>query len=310
MADSTSLARIEPRQPSLDDMMRFAESAVKSKFYGFTNADQLLPLMMVAQSQGRPFVSVVEEYSVIQGRPALKAEAMLARFQRAGGHIRWTELSDQRVAAIFSHPQCDPVELDWDMDRARQAGLAGRGPWKTYPRAMLKARVISDGVRTAYPACLGGLYCPEEVQDFDPPTASPPSAVRGQLTAPTNAGEHEPSSEPSSSSPISVSFTDDNQSDGLGKGKSAYQAKKDGDWERVKDRLLLEMNGDGIETEGHASKGEAKVWWEGVTTGDPEFMAWPMNWRKTFRDEHFIPHLHALPDDEAPAVVWEDAEQA
>lgn len=194
----SALARTEVRHTSLDEMRAFAEAAVASKFYGFASADQMLPLMIIAQSEGRSFASVVQEYSVIQGRPALKAESMLARFQKAGGHIKWTALTDERCAAVFSHPQCDPVEVDWDMDRARQAGLAGRGPWKTYPRAMLKARTISDGVRTAYPACLGGMYTPEEVSDFTPAQVSPPSRRGGQLAAPEEPGQVETPREPAS----------------------------------------------------------------------------------------------------------------
>ena len=193
----TALAKPETRvASSFDEMRMFAEVAVRSKFYGFTSVDQLLPLMMISQSEGRPFASVLAEYSVVQGRPSLKSEAMLARFQKAGGHIKWTELSDTRCAAIFSHPQCDPVEIDWDMRRAATAGLAGKATWKSYPRSMLKARVISDGVRSSYPACLGGMYTPEEVQDFEPAHVSPPTA-RGQLAAPENAERtQEPPSSP------------------------------------------------------------------------------------------------------------------
>ena len=188
----------EQRLTSLEEMQAFAEAAVKSRFYGFASVDQMLPLMMVAQSQGRSFVSVVEEYSIIQGRPALKSEAMLARFQKSGGHIKWTELSDNRCAAIFSHPQCDAVEIDWDMDRAKQAQIKNQ-MWSKYPRNMLKARVISDGVRTAYPACLGGMYVVEEVQEFEPVRGqvSPP-AVRGQLAAPDEPGQVEQHREPTS----------------------------------------------------------------------------------------------------------------
>ena len=192
----TALARTEVRHTSLDEMRAFAEAAVASKFYGFASADQMLPLMIIAQSEGRSFASVVQEYSVIQNKPALKAEAMLARFQKAGGHIQWTELSDKRCAAIFSHPQCSPVEVDWDLDRAKQAGLGGKDMWRKFPRNMLKARVISDGVRTAYPACLGGMYTPEEVSDFTPAQVSPPTQ-RGVLAAPEEPGQVETSREPS-----------------------------------------------------------------------------------------------------------------
>lgn len=33
---------------------------------------------------------------------------------------------------------------------------------------MLRARVISEGIRTVYPGCIAGTYTPEEVQDFQP----------------------------------------------------------------------------------------------------------------------------------------------
>jgi hypothetical protein len=168
---------------SLDEMKAFAEAAVRSKFYGFKTADEMLPLMIIAQSEGRSFASVVQEYDIISGKPSLKAEAMLARFQKSGGHIQWTELSDARCSAIFSHPQCAPVEIDWDMRRAQQAQIKNH-MWAKYPRNMLKARVISDGVRTAFPACLGGLYTPEEVSEFVPAAPVSPRAAVAHLPAP------------------------------------------------------------------------------------------------------------------------------
>ncbi|MBK8184776.1 MAG: hypothetical protein IPK63_18615 [Candidatus Competibacteraceae bacterium] len=67
---------------------------------------------------------------------------------------------------------------------AKRANLAGKDLWKQYPRAMLRARVISEGIRTVYPGVLSGMYTPEEVRDFievqgeaetsGPTTAPPP----------------------------------------------------------------------------------------------------------------------------------------
>jgi hypothetical protein len=196
----TALARIEnqPRMSSLDEMKAFAEAAVRSKFYGFKTADEMLPLMIIAQSEGRSFASVVQEYDIISGKPSLKAEAMLARFQKSGGHIQWTELSDARCSAIFSHPQCAPVEIDWDMRRAQQAQIKNH-MWAKYPRNMLKARVISDGVRTAFPACLGGLYTPEEVSEFVPARPQVSPVAQGKLVAHEEPGQVETPREPSPS---------------------------------------------------------------------------------------------------------------
>lgn len=155
-----------PRR-SFDEIMRMAETIAKSRLFGVTQVDQVVALMLMAEAEGRHVASAMQDYSVIQGKPSLKAEAMLARFQQAGGKVKWTCLTDERVAAIFSHAQCEPVEIDWDLDRAKRAQLANP-MWKKYPRQMLRARVISEGVRTAYPGVLGGLYAPEEQIDFEP----------------------------------------------------------------------------------------------------------------------------------------------
>ena len=59
------------------------------------------------------------------------------------------------------------LEIEWTMDRAKAAGLTGKQTWKQYPRQMLRARVISEGIRTVYPGVAVGIYTPEEVNDFD-----------------------------------------------------------------------------------------------------------------------------------------------
>ena len=192
------LVKIEHAAPaqrrSFDEIMRMAETIAKSRLFGVTQVDQVVALMLMAEAEGRHVASAMQDYSVIQGKPSLKAEAMLARFQQAGGKVKWTCLTDERVAAIFSHAQCEPVEIDWDMARAKQAQLANP-MWKKYPRQMLRARVISEGVRTAYPGALGGMYAPEEVIDFEP-TRSPPNPARGQLAAPEEPGQVEQPREP------------------------------------------------------------------------------------------------------------------
>jgi len=185
-----------PARRSYDEIQRMAESIAKSKLFGVTSVDQVIALMLMAEAEGRHVASAMQDYSVIQGKPSLKADAMLARFQQAGGKVKWTCLTDERVSAIFSHAQCEPVEIDWDMARAKQAQL-NNPMWKKYPRQMLRARVISEGVRTAYPGVLGGLYAPEEQIDFEPPAQVSPPTQRGQLVAPEEPGQVETPREPS-----------------------------------------------------------------------------------------------------------------
>jgi len=144
-----------------------AESIVKSKFYGFTDINQVMAVMIVAQAENKHPGTVVQEYDIIQGRPALKSQAILARFQQAGGKVEYITYTDDKVEMTFSHPAGGSLTLAWTMKQAASIGLASKDNWKKYPRAMLKARVVSEGVRAVYPACILGHYAVEEVMDFD-----------------------------------------------------------------------------------------------------------------------------------------------
>jgi len=154
---------------ALGDIERMGDVLSRSKMFGFKTAEEAVALMLMAQAEGNHPAKAAQEYHVIQGRPALKADAMLARFQAAGGVVEWEEMSDTEVSAYFSHPTAcpKPVKVDWTMERAKNARLTGKDNWSKYPRQMLKARVISEGVRMTYPGVAVGLYTPEEVMQFD-----------------------------------------------------------------------------------------------------------------------------------------------
>lgn len=153
----------------VSDVERMAVAVAKSRLFGMQSPDQALALMLVAQAEGRHPASAARDFFIVQGRPTLKADAILARFQEAGGRVQWHTVSNERAEATFSHPAGGNLRLAWTMDDARHAGLVGKaGPWKQFPRAMLRARLISEAVRTIYPAVVCGTYTPEEVRDFAP----------------------------------------------------------------------------------------------------------------------------------------------
>lgn len=164
---------LQSQQP-ISELEVMATHFVKSGLFGIRKIEEAVSLMIIAQAEGRHPGTVASEYHIIQGRPALKADAILARFQSANGKVEWHEYTDECVSGTFSHPAGGSLKVDWDMNRAKAAGLGSKDNWKKYPRQMLRARVISDGVRGVYPAVLQGFYTPEEVQDFAP---SAPVAV-------------------------------------------------------------------------------------------------------------------------------------
>lgn len=147
------------------DIEKMGTAVASSGLFGLKTKDQAIALMLVAQALGKHPALAAMEYNIIQGRPAKKAEAIQADFQAAGGKIEWHELTDTKAEATFSHPSGGSLKLDWTMERAKKAGLFDKENYKKYPRQMLKARVVADGVRAVYPAAMGGVRAVEEMDD-------------------------------------------------------------------------------------------------------------------------------------------------
>lgn len=156
---------------TLTDMGNMAKAFAQSGFFGYKNSSEAFTLMCLAQANGLHPAKAAERYHIIQGRPAMKADAMLAAFQESGGKVRWVKRTEKECTLHLSHPQGGELDVTWSIDRATKAGLTGKSTWKQYPTQMLSARCVSEGVRALYPACLCGMYTPEEVSDFDAKSA-------------------------------------------------------------------------------------------------------------------------------------------
>ena len=171
------------------EVTKMAAVAASSRMFGFKTQDEALAIMLLCQGEGLHPAVAMRDYHVISGRPSMKADAMLARFQQAGGSVKWTRYDETAVSGVFSHPQGGSVEITWNMEQAKRANLSGKDVWKAHPRAMLRARCISEGIRTVFPACIVGVYTPEEIQAMPEPEvvqshvveepAAPPASAHG-----------------------------------------------------------------------------------------------------------------------------------
>jgi hypothetical protein len=127
---------------------------------------------------------------VIEGKPSMAPELMRALVARAGHRLDVKLASNDKV--VLWGKRADngsEATVEWSMKDAQQAGLAGRGAWKTYPRAMLLARATSEICRQIFSDCIMGLsYTPEEASSIagvewtDAPvepvlTAAPPTTA-------------------------------------------------------------------------------------------------------------------------------------
>jgi hypothetical protein len=155
-----------------DQTKLMAEAIAKSKLFGIQTAEQALALGLLCQAEGRHPAEAARDYHIINGKPSLKSEAMLARFQQAGGRVEWHDYTHEAVSGTFTHPQGNSLKVSWTIKDSERAGLTANPIWKKYPRQMLKARCISEAIRAIYPGVLSGLYAPEELQEFAPMQAN------------------------------------------------------------------------------------------------------------------------------------------
>ena len=154
---------------TLEDVEFMADRAAKSRFFpGVNSIESAFTLMMLAQMEGIHPMQALREYSIIQGRPAMRFDAMQAKFQNAGGSVEWVQTDAEVCEAIFTHPKTAPkgVKVRFTLEDAKRAKLLGKDNWQAWPANMLRARVISNGVRMVLPAVVLGIYTPDETEDI------------------------------------------------------------------------------------------------------------------------------------------------
>jgi hypothetical protein len=136
--------------------------------------------VLVAVEYGRALglepMAAIQGIHVVEGKPTASAQLIGALVRNAGHRLR--VVGDDTHATATSRRADDPdfeFTATWTMQRAAKANLTGKGVWKSYPAAMLKARAITEVARDACPEVLAGVaYTAEEIGADDTPAPTPP----------------------------------------------------------------------------------------------------------------------------------------
>jgi len=151
----------------LSELREMAKTVVASKLFGIADESVAIGLMLLCQSDGLHPVQAMRRYHVISGRPAMKAETMLAEFQANGGKITWLRCDTTGAKAEFMSPGMGaPCTVEWTESDARAAGVLANPTWKKFPRAMYRSRVVSEGVRMSMPGVVLGIYTEDEAEEI------------------------------------------------------------------------------------------------------------------------------------------------
>lgn len=138
--------------------------------------------------------------AVINGRPTLSSEAQRALILAAGHEVWFDEATTTRCIACGRRRGSSGVSrFTWTIDDAKRAGLAGRTPWRTYPRQMLMARASAELARAVFPDVVRGMLASEELDDGDvppEPTAEPEAKPTRRRKRPATAPTEQPDPPP------------------------------------------------------------------------------------------------------------------
>ncbi len=168
MTDTLPAIRPRPDVQVFELDQRRAKAYAESGYWpDVKQMAQALVKVEAGRELGLPALVAMSEVHVIDGKPSLGAGA-LAPLVKA--HPRY----DYRVTLI-TNLQCAISFIDrtsgevlgdsvFTIEDAGTAGLLNKGPWKQYPRNMLFARAISNGVAWFCPdVTMGRVYVPEEL---------------------------------------------------------------------------------------------------------------------------------------------------
>lgn len=167
---STALAII-PR--TVDEV-----SSLSSRFHKSTlipaklrqNESDVFVTILAGQELGLSPMASLRGVNVIEGRPTLAADTMVALVLGSGKaeYFRCVEGTDKKATYETKRIGGTPEQVTWTIEDATRAGLTGKDNWKKYPRAMLKARCRAELARDVYPDVLAGCYEHSEADEIVP----------------------------------------------------------------------------------------------------------------------------------------------
>jgi hypothetical protein len=108
--------------------------------------------------------------------------AGLALAKLPGSVLRVSESSDKQCVIEAGRAGQKLTTFTYTMADAQRAGLAGKDNWKKHPRAMLRARAITEAARAIFPDTCVGLYDPDELGAVTAPSGEIVELPRFEVT--------------------------------------------------------------------------------------------------------------------------------
>lgn len=174
MSNITALQAGKPQfsltPQSLNEALQFADILSKSnmvpKDYQGNPANCIIAMQWGMEIGLQP-LQAMQNIAVINGRPAIWGDAMLAIVRGSGLLERIAEDPTDAGCTCTVKRKGEPeVVRTFTLEDAKRAGLAGKpDPWQQHPKRMMQMRARAFALRDVFPDVLRGVHIAEIAQD-------------------------------------------------------------------------------------------------------------------------------------------------
>lgn len=140
----------------------------------------------------------IRSLAMVKGKVVESADSQLARFKAAGGRSQFEVLDETKAVLHLIHPNGDKHTESFTIEDAKRAGLSSNSNYSKFPKAMLRSRAITAGLKSVGWEGAVGAYDPDELrsEEFPERTYEPakeparePVVYRPKLEAKATAAE-------------------------------------------------------------------------------------------------------------------------
>lgn len=148
----------------VNSSMQLARSIAQSTLVprALKNESDALVVILTGQELGLPPMTALRSIHVVDGKPTMSADLMVALCKRSGECIFFDPVEVTNKGATFRTQRKgspEPTVFTYTEEDASAAGLLRRkGPWQQHRKAMYAARCKAMLARLVYPDLLVGVY--------------------------------------------------------------------------------------------------------------------------------------------------------
>jgi hypothetical protein len=169
----TAQTAVVPFEPeNLEDAVALSQKLAGSNLLPMAlrkRPEDVLVTLLAGREMGLSPMQAIRNIHVIEGRPTMSAELMVAQCLRHPEICELFEMVESTAvqATFAAKRQGRPAKkLTYSLEDAKVAGLANRDNWRKSPKAMLRARAASALARAVFPDLVAGVYEIDEGDDI------------------------------------------------------------------------------------------------------------------------------------------------